>query len=49
VDGQYQQALGMYELTLVCAVALEGHDSLDVAASNISLVCSQRVDQITLL
>ena len=24
----------MYEFTLVCAVALEGHDSLDVAASH---------------
>ena len=24
------QALGVYEVTLVCAVALEGHDSLDV-------------------
>jgi tetratricopeptide (TPR) repeat protein len=30
---QDQQALGMFEFTLVCAVALEGHDSLDVATS----------------
>ena len=27
----------MYEFTLVCAVALEGHDSLDVAASYMGL------------
>jgi tetratricopeptide (TPR) repeat protein len=33
VGGQYQQALGMYEFTLVCAVALEGHDSSLVAGS----------------
>ena len=31
VAGQYQQALGMYEFTLVCALALEGHDSPSVA------------------
>ena len=33
VGGQYQQALDMFEFTLLCTVALEGHDSLDVAAS----------------
>ncbi len=33
VGGQYQQALGMYEFSLVCAVALEGHDSTLVAKS----------------
>ena len=27
VGGQYQQALSMFEFTLVCALALEGHDS----------------------
>jgi hypothetical protein len=26
--GRYQQALSMYEFTLVCASALEGHDCL---------------------
>jgi tetratricopeptide (TPR) repeat protein len=33
VVGQYQQALGMHEFDLVCAVALEGHDSVNVATS----------------
>jgi tetratricopeptide (TPR) repeat protein len=33
VGGQYQQALGMHEFALVCALALEGHDSPDVASS----------------
>jgi tetratricopeptide (TPR) repeat protein len=33
VAGQHQLAFGMYEFTLVCAVALAGHDSPDVAAS----------------
>ena len=31
VAGQHQLAFGMYEFTLVCAVALAGHDSPDVA------------------
>jgi hypothetical protein len=30
VGGQYRHALGMYQVILVCAVALEGHDSLYV-------------------
>ena len=33
VGGQYSQALGMHEIALVCVLALEGHDSLDVAKS----------------
>jgi tetratricopeptide (TPR) repeat protein len=33
VGGQYQQALGMYEFTLVCAMALEGHDDPDHTSS----------------
>jgi tetratricopeptide (TPR) repeat protein len=31
--GQFQQAWGMYEFTLVCTLALEDHDSPNVAAS----------------
>ena len=31
MGGQYQQALGMYEFTLACTMALEGHDSIEVA------------------
>jgi hypothetical protein len=40
MGGQYQQALGMYEFTLVCALALEGHDSLIVADTreNMSMI-----------
>jgi len=37
VSGQYQQALDMFDFTLICAVALEGHDSLVVAASNVNI------------
>jgi len=37
VGGQYSQALGMHEIALVCVLALEGHDSPDVAASFISI------------
>jgi hypothetical protein len=33
VGREYQQALHMHEITLVCVLALEGHDSLDLAAS----------------
>ena len=33
VGGQYQQALGMYEFALVCALALALHDSPDEAKS----------------
>ena len=33
VGGQYSQALGMNEIALVCVLALEGHDSPDVAIS----------------
>jgi len=36
VGGQYQQALGMYEFTLVCALALEGRDSPSVAACHVN-------------
>jgi tetratricopeptide (TPR) repeat protein len=40
VGGQYSQALGMHEIALVCVLALEGHDSLSVAASynNIAII-----------
>ena len=40
VGGQYSQALGMHEIALVCVLALEGHDSPDVAASynNIAII-----------
>jgi tetratricopeptide (TPR) repeat protein len=33
VGAQYSQALGMHEIALVCVLALEGHDSPDLAAS----------------
>ena len=44
VGGQYSQALGMHEIALVCVLALEGHDSLDVAKSygNIGNVYNRR-------
>jgi len=38
VGGQHQQSLGMYEFTLVCAVALEGDDSLSAADSYTNMV-----------
>jgi hypothetical protein len=38
MGGQYHQALVRYGFTLVCAFALEGHDSLEVAASFNNLV-----------
>ena len=37
VGGQYSQALGMHEIALVCVLALEGHDSPDVATSFINI------------
>jgi tetratricopeptide (TPR) repeat protein len=37
VSAQYQQALDIFDFTLICAVALEGHDSLVVAASNVNI------------
>ena len=43
---EYQQALGMFEVTLACSLALEGHDSLNVAKSygNIGNVYMQQGD-----
>jgi tetratricopeptide (TPR) repeat protein len=38
MGGQYHQALVRYKFTLVCAFSLEGHDSLEVAASFNNLV-----------
>ena len=37
VGGQYSQALGMHEIALVCVLALEGHDSPDVANSYLGI------------
>ena len=37
VGGQYSQALGMHEIALVCVLALEGHDSPDVANSYLEI------------
>ena len=46
VGGQAQQALSMFEFTLVCSVALEGHDSPNVATSfnNIGAVYAGKGD-----
>ena len=46
VGGQYSQTLGMHEIDLVCVLALEGHDSPDVADSfnNIGLVYAGKGD-----
>jgi hypothetical protein len=37
VGGHNQQALAMYQFAIVCALALEGHDSLDVADAEVLL------------
>ena len=44
VGGQYQQALGMHEFGLVCALALEGHESLFVAKTreNMAIIYDQQ-------
>ena len=44
VGGQYSQALGMHEIALVCVLALEGHDSLDVAMTrdNMAIIYDQQ-------